>query len=212
MQNLSDLRETYEAGRLDRAMLHDDPLIQFDSWLEEALKMTDREPNAMTLATVDEQGMPDARTVLLKGRSGHGLVFYSNYLSAKGQQLQVRPNAALLFWWPKLERQVRFRGSVTRQSRAASEAYFQCRPRDSQLGALVSRQSEVVANRRELEERFAELAEVYADKAIPLPEQWGGYILTPVEVEFWQGRPGRLHDRFRYRQQADQWIVERLEP
>ncbi len=212
MPNLSDLRETYEAGRLERDMLNDDPLAQFDSWLEEALRMSDREPNAMTLATVDEHGQPDARTVLLKGRNGTGLVFYTNYLSAKGQQLTANPRATLLFWWPKMERQVRLRGVVAQQSREASAAYFHSRPRESQLGALVSRQSEVVEDRAVLEQRYVQLEAEYEGQAIPMPESWGGYVLTPHEIEFWQGRPGRLHDRFRFRLRDGAWEVDRLEP
>jgi pyridoxamine 5'-phosphate oxidase len=188
-------------------------LKQFQRWLHEAIEAELPEPNAMTLATVKADGSPAARVVLLKGLEATGFVFFSNYLSDKGTQLAANPQAALLFLWLELERQVRIEGHVSVIRLEESEAYFRTRPRDSQLGALASRQSRVVENRRLLEQRFEELSRRHADAEIPMPAHWGGYRLVPVMLEFWQGRPSRLHDRLRYRLQPDgNWLLERLEP
>ncbi|WP_448380333.1 pyridoxamine 5'-phosphate oxidase [Gloeomargarita sp.] len=208
---VADLRREYTQNVLLTA--DPDPWVQFQQWFEEACAAPIREPNAMTLATVDAQGCPDARIVLLKGFDAQGLQFFTNMNSAKGQQLAHCPQAALVFWWEPLERQVRFRGTVTPLPAAASDAYFQQRPRDSQLGAWASPQSQVIPDRSALEERFAQLAQEYADREIPRPPFWGGYCLRPHTIEFWQGRPSRLHDRIAYRLQPDgTWQQTRLAP
>ncbi len=212
-QPLAELRIEYSQSELSKASVDPDPLKQFQRWLHEAIEAELPEPNAMTLATVKADGSPAARVVLLKGLEATGFVFFSNYLSDKGTQLAANPQAALLFLWLELERQVRIEGHVSVIRLEESEAYFRTRPRDSQLGALASRQSRVVENRRILEQRFEELGRRHADAEIPMPAHWGGYRLVPVMLEFWQGRPSRLHDRLRYRLQPDgNWLLERLEP
>lgn len=189
-----------------------DPLAQLGRWLEAAREAGMIEPTAMTLATVGKDGQPSARIVLYKGPSEGGLTFYSNYESRKGRELESGAPAALVFWWDKLERQVRVEGRVERLSRERSEAYFRTRPRLSQLGALTSRQSRVVSSRTELEARLAENERRLEGAEIPLPEDWGGYVLIPGSFEFWQGQRGRLHDRLVYRGTHAGWRIERLEP
>lgn len=193
--------------------LDPDPFLQFNKWFAEASSAGLREPNAMTLATASADGMPSARVVLLKAVDRSGMVFYTNYDSRKGRELRDNPRAAATFYWPELERQVRIEGAVERTSREESEAYFHSRPHGSQLGALASRQSEIIRGRTELEARLAELEAKYAGTAVPLPPAWGGYRLLPHSIEFWQARPNRLHDRLRYRKQPDgSWRIERLSP
>lgn len=209
---LSELREEYTHADLSKARVDPDPLKQFQTWLQEAVEAGLPEPNAMTLATVGVDGMPAARIVLLKGLDT-GFVFYTNYESEKGQQLAREPRAALLFLWHELERQVRIEGVTARVTPEESDAYFASRPRGSRLGALASNQSRVVAERGVLAARLAELEQQYADHDIPRPPHWGGYRLLPTRLEFWQGRPSRLHDRLRYTRQDDgRWLIERLEP
>jgi pyridoxamine 5'-phosphate oxidase len=197
---------------LTEAELTGDPTLLFDRWLGDAVAAEVIEPTAMTLATVGEDGRPSARIVLFKGWVDGGLTFYTNYESRKGVELAAQPQAALLFWWNKLERSVRFEGPVTRVSRQQSSAYFHSRPRGSQLGALISQQSAVIASRAELEDRLVQAEARYASGEVPLPDHWGGYRLQPEVVEFWQGRRDRLHDRFRFRREATGWGVERLQP
>jgi pyridoxamine 5'-phosphate oxidase len=210
---LAELRQEYARGALNKADVDSDPLKQFQRWLGEAIAARLPEPNAMTLATADRTGRPYARAVLLKECEADGFVFYTNYRSDKGRQLAENPRAALLFLWLELERQVRVEGAVSKISPAESEAYFRTRPRESRLGALASRQSQVVANRQLLDERFQVLDAQYPDDNIPMPSQWGGYRVQPELLEFWQGRHGRMHDRLRYRRRADGgWLLERLEP
>jgi pyridoxamine 5'-phosphate oxidase len=192
--------------------LSPDPLQQFERWLTAAAAAGMIEPTAMTLATVGTDCRPHARMVLFKGIERGGFTFYTNQASAKGVELAARATAALVFWWDKLERQVRVEGRVRKLPRSKADAYFHSRPRISQLSALVSQQSRVVASRAELEGRYRELVAKHDGKPVPLPKAWGGYRVEPESIEFWQGQPGRLHDRLRYRRKGKSWIVERLEP
>jgi pyridoxamine 5'-phosphate oxidase len=209
---ISELRREYRAAGLDRDQLDDDPVAQFGRWFGEAERADLIEPNAMTLATSSPDGRPSARIVLLKGFGPDGFVFFSNYASRKGDELAANPNAALVFWWPPLERQVRLEGRVERTTTEESEAYWASRPLGSRLAALASAQSQVLADREELVRRVEELAARHRDGDVPLPEAWGGYRLVPEAFEFWQGQPNRLHDRFRYTRRQDGWLVERLSP
>jgi pyridoxamine 5'-phosphate oxidase len=212
-QSLAELRHEYALGALSEAEVDPDPIQQFQRWLRNALDAQLPEPNAMTLATADRAGRPYARVVLLKDCDASGFVFFTNYRSDKGRQLAENPHAALVFLWLELERQVRIEGTVGKIPAAESEAYFHSRPRESRLGALASRQSQVIANRQMLDERYQRLAAQYPDDNIPIPNQWGGYRIRPEMLEFWQGRHGRMHDRLRYRRQVDgHWWLERVEP
>ncbi len=211
MSNVADLREDYHRGALEREDLLEDPIAQFRAWIEAAIADELAEPNAVVVATVDAHGKPDARVVLLKGYDERGFVFYSNYESAKGQQIEQHPSAAMVFNWLEHERQVRIRGSVQQISREETAAYFHSRPKGSQIGAWASPQSRVIEDRRVMEDKQAELEAAYAKTDdVPVPEHWGGYRVTPTEIEFWQGRSSRLHDRFRFKRASEGWIVERL--
>ncbi|MBI1841904.1 MAG: pyridoxamine 5'-phosphate oxidase [Verrucomicrobia bacterium] len=211
--NLAGIRRDYSLRGLDRSDLLPDPIAQFRVWLEHAVQAQAPEPNAMTLATVDAAGAPAARIVLLKGLDDRGFHFFTNYESDKAGQMEANPRVALVFHWIELERQVRVRGAVSRLTRADTEAYFSTRPRGSRLGAWVSRQSEVLADRAPLERRLAELEKRYPGEDIPAPSFWGGYAVAPVSVEYWQGRPSRLHDRFLYTRRPDGgWRIDRLSP
>lgn len=193
--------------------LDPDPIAQFRHWFTAAIEANLPEPNAMTLATSTREGIPSARIVLLKDFGERGFVFFTNYQSQKGQELEANPQAALLFFWPLLERQIRIAGSVSRLGREESEAYFHSRPRGHQIGAWASRQSEVLPSREILERRLEEVALRYHGQQVPLPPHWGGYCLRPVMMEFWQARPDRLHDRFRYTLTGDAaWRINRLSP
>jgi pyridoxamine 5'-phosphate oxidase len=192
--------------------LHPDPIEQFRYWLTEALDAQALEPNAMTLATVDAAGRPSARVVLLKGVDDQGFRFFTNYESRKARDLAANPHAALVFVWLELERQVRVEGTVTRVSREESESYFKRRPHASQLGTWASRQSERIEGRDVLEERLAALQAQYPEGEVPLPPFWGGYVVQPQAIEFWQGRASRLHDRFLYRRVNAAWQIVRLAP
>lgn len=210
---LPSLRHEYVAHGLRRGELDPDPVRQFQQWFTAAVEAGIRDVNAMTLATATRDGRPSARVVLLKGFNRDGFTFFTNYESSKGRELQENPRAALCFYWTQLERQVRIDGTVTKTSREESQRYFHSRPVGSQLGAWVSRQSEVIDARQVLEARLHDMTERYRDKEIPLPPHWGGYLVKPEMVEFWQGRPNRLHDRFRYlRQRDDTWQIDRLAP
>jgi pyridoxamine 5'-phosphate oxidase len=190
-----------------------DPVLQFQRWFQDALTAGIVEPNAMVLSTADKSGRPSSRLVLLKQVDARGFVFFTNYSSRKGRELAENPHAALTFPWHALERQVCVTGTVTKVSREEAEAYFKLRPRGSRLGANVSRQSEVVSGREVLETKLAGLERQHPGEDIPMPADWGGYVLAPDEIEFWQGRPNRLHDRLRYTRQKDQsWRLERLSP
>ena len=209
---LAALRVDYRQASLNREDLCKTPQEQFLFWLGQAQAAQLPEPNAMIMATVNAEGRPSARTVLMKGFSEAGVVFYTNYESRKGKELAQNPHIALLFYWAELERQVRIEGVVEKISEAASTDYFHSRPRDSQLGALASPQSEVIKNRQVLEQRMAELTERYQDQEIPKPHRWGGYLVKPERFEFWQGRSSRLHDRFCYVKKEANWNIERLAP
>ncbi len=213
--SIADMREEYRRASLDVADVDVDPMNQFARWFAEANAARETvwfEPNAMTLATAAPDGTPSARIMLLKDFSARGFSFFTNYASRKGMELDANPRAALVFHWAPLERQVRVEGTISRLSREESLAYHRTRPRASQIGALLSRQSQVVSSRADLETRFAQLEAEHAGRDIPLPDTWGGYLLTPTALEFWQGRPSRLHDRIRYRQENDAWVIERLSP
>lgn len=211
--NLEEMRRNYAARSLDVGDLDASPFKQFDRWMREAVETQLLEPNAMSLATVDPAGRPTLRTVLLKGFDERGLVFYTNYESAKARDLAGNAQVACLFQWLPLERQVSVTGQAEKVSAAESLKYFLSRPRDSQIGAWASRQSEVITTRSLLEQKFAEMRAKFAAGEIPLPSEWGGYRITPAMFEFWQGRPNRLHDRLRYaRQSGGSWKIERLMP
>jgi pyridoxamine 5'-phosphate oxidase len=210
--SIADLRREYTLGGLLEADADPDPFAQFAAWFRDAMDADVIETNAMTLATATPDGAPSARIVLLKGFDAQGFVFFTNYESRKGSELAANPRAALLFYWAQLTRQVRVEGQLAKVSQAESDAYFQSRSPLSRLGAWASRQSQVIPSRATLDERLAELTEQYGDK-IPLPPFWGGYRLVPRVLEFWQGRPNRLHDRLRYTRQPDEsWLIERLSP
>ena len=205
MTNTSDV--------LDERLIDPDPVKQFQQWFDDAINAKLPLPEAMSLATVTSDGKPTSRMVLLKGVDLNGFVFYTNYRSTKAKELDANPNAALVFFWPQLERQVRVEGPVTRTSAAESREYFATRPRGSQIGAWASPQSEVIATRTELEKRKAEFEERYRDREVEWPEHWGGYRLKPDRIEFWKGRPDRLHDRILYAREADgTWSIKRLAP
>lgn len=210
---LAALRQDYSQRGLRRSELDSDPITQFNKWLAEASARQLIEPNAMTLATVDADGQPWTRTVLLKICDERGFTFFTNYDGAKGHHLAGNPRASLTFWWGALERQVNITGTVAKTSLEESDAYFHSRPPSSQIGAWASAQSEVVANRDQLERQFTEALAKYGERDIPLPPHWGGYRLPPHTIEFWQGRRSRLHDRLRYTRQEDAtWKIERLSP
>jgi pyridoxamine 5'-phosphate oxidase len=210
--SLADLRLNYTQGGLTEEAVADHPFAQFQQWLHQAIAAELPEPNAMMLSTVSAQGHPVGRMVLLKALDERGFVFFTNYDSAKGQQLAHHPWAALVFWWAQLERQVRIEGPVEKITAAESDVYFQSRPRASQLGAWASPQSQIVGDRRVLEQRLAELESQYADQPIPRPDHWGGFRVLPQTMEFWQGRPSRLHDRLQFRLVEGQWQRVRLAP
>jgi pyridoxamine 5'-phosphate oxidase len=211
LPSIADLRKSYERAELDESASHPDPLAQFGQWLQEAIAAELPEPNAMTLATVDASLRPSTRVVLIKGLDEHGIVWYTNYDSRKGQDLAGNPYAALQFHWVELERVVRIEGRVEKVSAEQSDAYYASRPLDSRLGAWASPQSQVIAGRSVLVANAAQYAARFA-LAPPRPPHWGGYRLQPDRWEFWQGRKSRLHDRLRYRLEGSVWVRERLAP
>lgn len=213
MRPIADIRKEYKLKTLSEENILPDPIAQFESWWHEAIESELDEVNAMTLATAGSDRMPHARIVLLKDFSSDGFTFYTNYESHKGNELKDNPQAALVFFWKELERQVRIEGSVARLESEASDAYFSIRPRDSQIGAWASPQSNTIESREWLEKHEAEYRENFSGQTIERPPHWGGYLVKPVLIEFWQGRPSRLHDRLIYTVQDDNsWKLERLAP
>ena len=210
---MNEAKDQYNEDSIDEVSVDRDPLQLFQRWLDEAEATGMRLPEAMTLATSTPDGRPSARLVLLKGADERGLVFYTNYQSRKARDLDSNPHAALVFYWPQLERQVRVEGRVEKTSAEESDAYFKTRPRESQIGAVASPQSEVIASRAALQRKAEELERFYEGREVDRPDHWGGYRLRPERIEFWKGRPGRLHDRISYERQPDgSWTITRLAP
>jgi pyridoxamine 5'-phosphate oxidase len=209
---IENLRQDYRAAQLNESDVDKNPIKQFDKWFKEAIAAQMFEPNVMTLATVDKANRPNARIVLLKGFDENGFSFYTNYLSTKGKELKKNPYACLVFFWAGLERQVRIEGKVEKLSKEASEKYFHSRPKENQIGAIISPQSQIIANRKTLELKLNELTLAYQDKTIPKPAHWGGYIVKPTSIEFWQGRTSRLHDRIKFDLINGKWQTNRLAP
>ncbi len=213
MTTIADIRKDYQQQSLTEKDVQQNPFNQFDSWWNEAVHAAIDEVNAMTLATASPDGIPAARIVLLKGFDPRGFVFFTNYESFKGQQLAANPRACLVFFWKELERQVRITGLVEKTSAAESDAYFNSRPESSRIGAWASPQSRIIAGREQLEENEKSVTRIFEGKPVNRPPHWGGYRVRPGTIEFWQGRPSRLHDRIQYSLQDDgSWLIERLAP
>jgi len=209
--NIADLRKEYSTRELSESDVNPDPILQFEGWFNEALDSEINEPNVMALATVDEKGKPSCRIVLLKGFDAEGFVFFTNYLSKKGADLGQNPNAAITFFWQGLERQVRIEGKVEKIPERDSDLYFELRPEGSKIGAWSSPQSQPISQ-RELLDNQREFAQKFNGTTVPRPSFWGGYILKPDIIEFWQGRPNRLHDRIVYQKSGDSWAIQRVAP
>jgi len=211
-ENIQSLRQDYRSAELSEKDADKNPIKQFEKWFSAAIDAQLYEPNVMTLATADKSGKPNARIVLLKGFDENGFSFYTNYLSTKGKEIKKNPQVCLVFFWAELERQVRIEGKIEKLSKEASEKYFHSRPIGSQIGAIVSPQSQVITDRQLLEEKVEELTAQYEGKTIPKPAHWGGYIVKPTSIEFWQGRTSRLHDRIKYDLINEKWQTNRLAP
>ncbi|MCC6245590.1 MAG: pyridoxamine 5'-phosphate oxidase [Gemmatimonadaceae bacterium] len=209
---IADIRKDYLQASLTEQDVDTDPFVQFHKWFDEAIRAEVLEPNAMFLATATPDAYPSGRVVLLKAADARGFVFYTDYRSRKGNELSDNPHASLCFFWPELERQVRIVGAVQRVSRAESDEYFQSRPQASRVGAWTSTQSAVLTSRDELEQALARNAAHFGDGPVPLPDHWGGFRVVPEEIEFWQGRSSRLHDRIQFRKEAGAWVLRRLSP
>jgi len=209
---IQSLRQDYRSAELKDNDINKNPIKQFEKWFADAMEAQLYEPNVMTLATADKSGKPNARIVLLKGFDENGFSFYTNYLSQKGKEIKKNPQACLVFFWAELERQVRIEGKIEKLSKEASEKYFHSRPIGSQIGAIVSPQSQIITDRTVLEHKVDELTAQYEGKAIPKPSHWGGYIVKPTAIEFWQGRTSRLHDRIKYDLINGKWQMNRLAP
>lgn len=211
-RDLHSIRRDYQFDDLLEAQVGNDPLVLFDTWLEKAIDICPDDPTAMVLSTVDSAGWPHSRVVLLKQRNDAGFSFFTNYDSEKGQQLAKNNKASMTFFWPALSRQVRIEGTIEKVSREASEAYFASRPRASQLAARTSRQSTTVESRDALQQAFSEEEQAFIDQDVPCPNNWGGYVLKPAFIEFWQGRPSRLHDRICFTHTNSDWVITRKAP
>lgn len=216
MKNTADyiyaLRNDYQTNSLDEETAKRNPFEQFEIWLNEAISGGADEPNAMVITTADAHGKPSSRIVLLRGYDKNGFVFFTNYNSQKAQNIAENPQASILFYWAKLERQIRIEGAISKTSRRLSKDYFATRPRESQIGAWASDQSSEISSRSELEEKIIEIDKRFAGKGVPCPDFWGGYVLKPDSFEFWQGRKSRLHDRLCYIKSGSKWKIERLSP
>ena len=210
--NLADLRQHYTKGGLEEHQIPDSPFTLFNEWFKQAGELGVLEPNAMVLSTVSADNKPSSRVVLLKGIEDEGFIFYTNYESRKGKELEHNPSVSSLFFWPEAERQMRIEGKVSKISRESSKEYFVSRPRESQLGACASEQSSIIKGRHIIEESYKQCLAQYEVIDIPLPDFWGGYIIHPSSFEFWQGRPSRLHDRMKYTKEQDSWLIVRLSP
>jgi pyridoxamine 5'-phosphate oxidase len=209
---LADMRQEYDKDVLHRDQLDTDPLVQFEKWFEEVTEEHKEDPHAFTLATADAKGKPSSRIVLLKGIEEEKFVFYTNYDSKKGRDMAENPYVSATFFWPALQRQVRIEGTVAKVSAEMSDSYFHSRPEGSRLGAWASPQSDELESREVLENRWKNLSERFSDGEIPRPDNWGGYAINPTRIEFWQGRPSRLHDRFSYSKDNGSWKIARLAP
>ena len=213
MNKIADMRENYDRATLDEEHANADGMKQFHIWFQEAIDENVVEPNAMTLSTINKHGNPASRTLLLKGLEEERLLFYTNYNSNKAQEMDANPNVSICFLWKEMQRQVRITGKAIKTSKAQSEAYFKSRPKGSQIGAWVSPQSRSIPNKAYLAERKEAMIEKFKDvDEVPLPDFWGGYYLEPDTIEFWQGRPDRLHDRLLYTKEAEKWKIERIAP
>jgi pyridoxamine 5'-phosphate oxidase len=211
-ENLQNLRQEYRSAELLESDVDANPIVQFEKWFKEALSAQLYEPNVMTLATSDRFGKPSARIVLLKGFDQNGFTFYTNYNSHKGRELKENPQATLVFFWAELERQIRINGVVSKVDAQVSDDYFHSRPKGSQIGAIASPQSQAIEDREMLVQKVEELNTKYSETEVPRPEHWGGYLVEPLQMEFWQGRPNRLHDRIIYEMLDGSWKTNRLAP
>ncbi len=209
---INSLRHDFAKQTLDERDVNDNPVLQFEKWFKEAVDTHVNEPNAMTVSTATIDGKPSARILLLRNFNEDGFVFYTNYTSRKGSEIDKNPYCALLFFWPELERQVRIEGILQKQTVEESDLYFNTRPRGSKLGAWTSEQSKIIGSRDVLEQEYEKLSAKYPGENIPRPPYWGGFLLKPVSIEFWQGRPSRLHDRILYTMENSKWEIERLAP
>jgi pyridoxamine 5'-phosphate oxidase len=216
MENLrlyiNSLRHDFSKQSLSENDVNKNGIVQFEQWFKEAVNAKVNEPNAMTVCTATKEGKPSARILLLRNFDENGFVFYTNYDSRKGHEIEANPYCSILFFWPELERQVRIEGMLQKQSKADSDIYFQTRPRTSKLGAWSSPQSKVIESRKVLDEAYQKNSEKFPDEQVPRPEFWGGYLLKPSSIEFWQGRPSRMHDRILYRKENNNWVISRLAP
>lgn len=213
MSNIADIRKEYSKSSLQISTVAKDPIDQFKQWFDEAMKSAVEEVNAMSLATINQHNRPSCRIVLLKGIENRKFVFYTNYQSAKGKDFEINPACALTFFWPELERQVRIEGFATRVEESVSEAYFKSRPRGSQIGAWSSPQSTLIKNPEILKERVIQIEKRFeGQETLPRPKQWGGYAVNPISIEFWQGRPNRLHDRILYTLDDAKWKINLVAP
>lgn len=209
---INSLRHDFSKQILTEQDVNLDAILQFEKWFKEAVDSKVNEPNAMTVSTATKDGIPSSRILLLRNFSDGGFVFYTNYNSRKGVEMDANPNCALLFFWPELERQVRIEGTIHKQTKMESDIYFETRPRGSKLGAWTSEQSKIIGSRSVLEQKYERISEKFPTELVPRPENWGGYILKPKSIEFWQGRPSRLHDRILYRFENAAWKIQRLAP